>query len=417
MIDAGGPVTVRSRLRRIVPPAGPVRGLAAATLVNRLGDGLFAVGGILFFVRGLGLSPAEVAVGLTAAEVVGLAASVPAGLAADRLGARNIYGSVLVLQAAATAVFVTVHSFPVFLAVAVVAAAGQKAARAVSNALVAHVAGERRVAVRGYLRSVANLGLSVGALAGGAAVTIDTRQDYSVLMPAGAATFAVAAVMVAALPVTGRQPAPPRSARWPALRDTRYLVVTALNGVMSLQYWVLPIALPLWVALRTSAPRGIISVVLTLNTALIVLFQTRATRGATTVSSAAAFVRRAGFVFLAGFVLIAAASGAPTWLAVALLVLGASVHTLGELWHAAGTFELSFGLAPPHAQGPYQGVFTMGAGAAEAIAPAVLVGACIGLGQPGWLLLGVLLAAIGAATPPIAAWAERHRTWSHPDSG
>jgi MFS family permease len=393
----------RTSMQRPYPPPGPERGLTAATLVNRLGDGLFAVGGVLFFVRGLGLSPAEVAVGLTAAEIVGLAASVPAGAAADRLGARNVYAAVLVLQTGATALFVTVHSFPVFFAVAVVAAAGQKAARAVSNALIAHVAGERRVAVRGYLRSVANLGLSVGALAGGAAITIDTRPAYSALMLADAATFALAALIVATLPPAGGPPAPAlQRTRWPVLRDTRYMVVTALNGVVSLQYWVLPIALPLWVASRTSAPRGLISILLTLNTVLIVLFQTRATRGATTVRSAAAHVRRAGFVFLAGFVLIAAASGPPAVPAVALLVAGAAVHTLGELWHAAGTFELSFGLAPPHAHGQYQGVFTMGIGAAEALAPAVLVGASIGLGQPGWLLLGLLFAATGMAVPPIA---------------
>jgi MFS family permease len=380
-----------------------------ATLVNRVGDGLFAVGGVLFFVRGLGLSPAEVALGLTAAEVVGLAASVPAGGAADRLGARNVYVAVLALQAVATAAFVTAGSFPLFVAVALLAAAGQKGSRAVSNALVAHVAGERRVTMRGYLRAVANLGLSLGALAGGLAITLDTRAAYSILMLADAVTFALAAAIVATLPRTERQAAPAAAPRtsWPALRDVPYLLVTALNGVMSFQYWVLPIALPLWVAARTSAPHWIISVLLTLNTALVVLFQTRATRGATTVPSAAAQVRRAGLVFLVGFGLIAAAAGAPGWAAVALLLAGAAVHTLGELWHAAGTFELGYGLAPAHAQGQYQGVFALGAGAAEALAPAVLIGACIGLGQPGWLLLGAVLAATGLATPPAAARAAR----------
>jgi hypothetical protein len=72
------------RLRRLLPPPGPARMLAVATLVNRFGDGLFAVGGVLFFIRGLGLSAGEVALGLTAAEVVGLAASVPLGSLADR---------------------------------------------------------------------------------------------------------------------------------------------------------------------------------------------------------------------------------------------------------------------------------------------------------------------------------------------
>jgi MFS family permease len=393
-------------LRRLVPPAGPVRRVAAATLVNRAGDGLFAVGGVLFFVRGLGLPPVEVALALTAAEAVALAASLPAGAAADRFGARTVYAAVLALQAVATAAFTTVHALPAFVAVAVVAAVGGKAARAVSNALVAEVAGERRVAVRGSLRAVANVGLSVGALAGGAAVTIDTRPAYSALMLVDAATFAVAASMVLGLPAAARAGMTASGPRWPVLRDVRYLAVTALNGVISLQYWVLPIAVPLWVASRTAAPRGVLSVLLTLNTVLVVLFQTRAVRGAETVGSAAASVRRAGFVFLAGLLLLAAAGGVPSGPAVALLVAGAAVHTLGELWHAAGTFELSYGLAPPHAHGQYQGVFTLGTGAAEAVAPAVLVAACIGLGPAGWLLLGLVFAVAAAAMPPVARWAE-----------
>jgi hypothetical protein len=396
-----------SRLVGLLPPRGPVRGLAVTNLVNRMGDGLFAVGGILFFVRGLGLPPAEAALGLSIAEIVGLAASVPAGAAADRFGARGVYTGVLLLQAVATALFVAVPSFPLFVLVAVVAAFGQKAARAVSSALVAHAAGEGRVAARGYLRAVANLGLSLGALAGGVAVTIDTRAAYSALMLADAGTFGAAALIVVLLPVTGRRQAAAGGARRPAFRDLRYLVVTGLNGVISLQYWVLPIALPLWVATRTSAPRAVISVVITLNTVLIVLFQTRAGGGATTVPAAARLVRRACLVFLAGFALIATAHGVPAWAAVTLLALGAAAHTLGELWHAAGSFELSYGLAPEHAHGLYQGVFTIGIGMAEAVAPTVLVGAAIGLGQPGWILLGLVIAASGVAMPPVAAWAAR----------
>lgn len=398
--------------RSLLPPPGPARKLAVATLVDRFGDGLFAVGGVLFFVRGLGLSAGEVALGLTAAGVVGLAMSVPIGSLADRLGARNVLGWVLILQALATSLFVTVQVFPVFIAVAVLAAVGQKAARGTSNALIAHTAGEHRVAVRAYLRSVANSGLALGALAGGVAVTIDTRAAYTILMLIDAATFAIAALIVATLPVAGHQQASDcAQTKWPALRDLRYLVVTALNGVMSLQYWVLPIAVPLWVATRTSAPRGVVAILISLNTAMIVLCQVWAGRNATTVQSAARHVQRAGVVFLVGFVFMAAATNQPTWPAVALLVLGTFVHTLGELWHAAGTFELSYGLAPPHAHGQYQGVFALGTGAAEALAPAVLVGTCIGFGEPGWLLLGVVLAGTGMAVPRAAAWASAPGRW------
>ncbi|MFE2409054.1 hypothetical protein ACFXDE_11985 [Kitasatospora sp. NPDC059408] len=39
----------------------------------------------------------------------------------------------------------------------------------------------------------------------------------------------------------------------------------------------------------------------------------------------------------------------------------------------------------------------------------VLTGAVLALGHPGWLLLGLFFAAVGAAGPPVAAWTERTR--------
>nr|WP_221373917.1 hypothetical protein [Actinoplanes polyasparticus] len=96
-------------------------------------------------------------------------------------------------------------------------------------------------------------------------------------------------------------------------------------------------------------------------------------------------------------------SGVPAWVAAVLLVAAVVVHTLGELWHAAGGFEVSFAFAPPHATGQYLGVFGLGAGLAEAVGPGLLIGLCITWGRPGWYVVGALLAAAGALVP----WAVR----------
>ncbi|MEK8104161.1 hypothetical protein NKG94_01680 [Micromonospora sp. M12] len=57
-------------------------------------------------------------------------------------------------------------------------------------------------------------------------------------------------------------------------------------------------------------------------------------------------MRRAGLMFLLSCALISSAAGAPAWAAVTLLLTGIVVHTVGELWQAAGGFELSNELAP-----------------------------------------------------------------------
>jgi len=60
-----------SRLGQMLPPAGAPRDLAMAQLANSVGDGAFVVTSALFFTRVVGLSTAEVGLGLTIAWLVG----------------------------------------------------------------------------------------------------------------------------------------------------------------------------------------------------------------------------------------------------------------------------------------------------------------------------------------------------------
>jgi hypothetical protein len=85
------------------------------------------------------------------------------------------------------------------------------------------------------------------------------------------------------------------------------------------------------------------------------------------------------------------------------------VHTVGELWVSAASFELNFALAPAHAQGQYSGLFGLGPGFASAGAPSVLGVLCISWGAPGWLVMGAVFVAVGLAMPYAVRWAERTR--------
>ncbi|MFD6729924.1 MFS transporter, partial [Micromonospora aurantiaca] len=50
-----------------LPPPGPLRTLAYATLVNTVGAGLWLAGGALYLTRDVGLSATSVGAGLTVA--------------------------------------------------------------------------------------------------------------------------------------------------------------------------------------------------------------------------------------------------------------------------------------------------------------------------------------------------------------
>jgi hypothetical protein len=90
-------------------------------------------------------------------------------------------------------------------------------------------------------------------------------------------------------------------------------------------------------------------------------------------------------------------------------VSGVIIHSVGELWQAAGGFEASNVLAPPEAIGQYLGVFGFGIALAESLGPALLTFLCIQLGRPGWFLMGLIFLVSGLAVPPVIRWAERTR--------
>jgi MFS family permease len=394
----------------VLPRERQVRLLAAATLVNTVGNGLYLTGSALFFTRSVGLSPAAVGAGLTISGVLGMAAGVALGHVADRVGPREVALALFGFEALGVALYVFVHSFAAFLAVACLGALAERGNFAVRGALIVAVAPpDRRVAVRAYLRSVTNVGISLGAVLAGLALHADTRAAYVALMLGDAATFLLAGAFVARLAHVPPVPAPEAGPRLVALRDRGYVAVTALNGVLSFQFIVLTLALPLWLADHTGAPRWLVSPLLLCNTLLVVTLQVRASRGSETVRGAALAMRRAGWALAASCVLYAVAGGRGALAAGLLLAAAVVVHTAGELWQAAGGFGLSYELAADHAQGQYQGVFALGMNGARAFAPVILTTLCLGAGAPGWLALGIVFAAAGVATPPVARAADDRR--------
>jgi len=126
-----------SRLGQMLPPAGAPRDLAMAQLANSVGDGAFVVTSALFFTRVVGLSTAEVGLGLTIAWLVGFLTGVPLGNLADRRGARGTAVLLALMAAAGVGAFLFVRSFAGFLIAAIVYACSQTGLTAARQALLA----------------------------------------------------------------------------------------------------------------------------------------------------------------------------------------------------------------------------------------------------------------------------------------
>ncbi|WP_327088645.1 MFS transporter [Nonomuraea sp. NBC_01738] len=393
-------------MRHLMPEAGPQRVLAASNFVYTVGSGLYLTAGVLYFTQAVHLPAGQVGIGLAVAGVASLAVGIGVGHLADRLGARGVYAVTLVVQALATAGFILADSFWPFV-VAVCAATGAKAAGlAARSPLIRQHGGDRPQEFRGYLRAVTNIGISLGALLAGWAVQVGTVSAYQLLIVGNAVAFAASAALLVFLPPAVPAPAS-GGPRWIALRDRPYLLLTALDGVMAIQFKVLTVAIPLWLVAATTAPHWLVSGTMLVNTVIVIVFQVRASRGIDSSGAGGRAYRRAGVAFLASCGLISLSAGIPAWAVAAVLMAAVVIHTLGELWHSAGGFEVSFALAPERATGQYLGVFGLGAGLAEAFGPLLLIGLCIGWGPAGWFVVGALFALTGLATPYAVRWAER----------
>ncbi|MFD9905927.1 MFS transporter [Streptomyces sp. NPDC059063] len=398
----------------LLPDPGPQRVIAASNFVYTVGSGLYLTAGVLYFTQAVHLPASQVGLGLGIAGVVSLAVGIAVGHLADRRGARGVYAATLVVQALATAAFVLADSFWPFV-LAVGTATGAKAAGlAARSPLIRHYGGDRPQRFRAYLRAVTNVGISLGALLAGWAVQVDTLTAYQLLVVGNAFAFAAAAAILVLLPPVAPAPAA-RGPRWLALRDRPYLLLTALDGIMAIQFKVLTLAIPLWLVAATTAPRWLVSGTLVVNTVLVIALQVRASRSVDSPAAGGRAYRRSGVAFLLSCALISLSAGLPAWAAVTLLMGAVVIHTVGELWHSAAGFEVSFALAPDHATGQYLGVFGLGAGLAEAVGPGLLISLCVTWGRPGWYVVGALFALTGLAAPLAVRWAQQKQgTWRTP---
>ena len=393
----------------LLPEPGPRRVYALATLVNTFGYGLVQTSLVLYFTRVVHISSVQVGLGFTVAGLIGLVSGVPVGALADRHGPRAVVRATFGVQFLCWVGYLFVRDAVAFTAVLTVGMLAMNANGAADGALLRRVGGEDATAFRSATHAITNVGVSLGAVGCAVAVQIGTPDAYRALIGLNALTFLGAAAVCGRLPRYQPLPAPDDGPRWGALRDRAFVGYALYNALLSMEYMVILLPLPLWIVGDTHAPRWSVGALLLLNTFIVFAFQVRVGRKVATIVQGGAALGRAGLLFTVSCCAIAFTAGLPGWAALLLLAGAIAVHSTGELNHAAGTFALDFGLAPAHAQGQYQGLAGMGIGAGMAAAPTFMIGLCLTFGTAGWIGLAGFFALLGLAGPVIARWGERTR--------
>ncbi len=397
--------------RRGVPIDPTLRVLAAATLVNTMGNGAVVTTAALYFTRVLGLTPTQVGIALAVAAAVALFCQVPLGHLGDVRGPREVLVRLTAAAGIATLGLLLTRTVVTLVIVLAVEAFFDRGASAVRSGYIARVAtGGRGVAFKAYLRSVTNVGISVGALLGGVALAVDRPWAYLTVFALNGVSFLGSAAVLTRLPHLRPAPGPVEGeSRFGVLRDGPFVLVCCLTGIYAIHFFVIELAVPLWIAGRTSAPTWLVAVTMLVNTVAVAIFQVRLSRGSDTVPKAARRMAVSGVWVLAGFALIALAAGLPAWAAVVLLLAGAATHTVGEMVGSGGQWGVQMGLAPRERQGQYQGLAGMSFSLASILAPPLVAILCIGWGPPGWLTMGGLVLLAAVLNVPASRWALRTR--------
>ena len=134
-----------------------------------------------------------------------------------------------------------------------------------------------------------------------------------------------------------------------------------------------------------------------INTVLVTALQIRLSRGTGDILVSVKKFRLGTAYLLLSCLIYSASAGLPIWVAAMVLAVGMVVHTLGELFAAAGSWSIGFELATEKHMGQYQGVYSLGWGLSATFGPLYVTALAIGLGVIGWAIMGAIFMVSGIA--------------------
>jgi MFS family permease len=352
------------------PSVGEHRRFVTAIAVDAVGSGVFMPVCMLYFLVTTDLSLVQVGAAISIASAVALPAGPVLGGIVDRYGAKNVLLAGNALQFLGYAAYLVTDSFLGVTLWTVVVTVGRTAFWGSYGNIVAAISapGERERWF-GFLGALRNVGFALGGLLSGLAITIGTPSAFAAVVVANAASFALAFVLLLAVPPTPRagHRAPP-GAWGVVLRDRPYRLLWVAQLTFSTSMMVLNFALPVYATTVLGLPGWVTGAVFTLNTVMVGFGQGLAVR-AMTGALRWRVLLLTNAVFAASFLLMLGASWLSTALAVLVVLVGSAVYTFGEMLGGPVHGALSAEAAPEHLRGRYLSLIQLAWNLASTIGP------------------------------------------------
>jgi MFS family permease len=401
-------------IRRVLPPSKLERDLALQCVLSAFATGSFLTGTAVFFTQIVGLTGAQVGLGMSISGIVTLLLSLPLGRLSDHVGAKPLWALASVVEAVLYFAWPLVGGMVGFVALLSLLAAVSMAGNTGRNVYrIAVFPREVRVRALAYMRSARNVGYTLGALAGGIALAIGTRTAIIAVPMLTGALLMLNAVMVSRLPSIDRPAAPVHrdeengAAAPPAWRNLGFVTLSMCNGVLSSNQVLLNVVVPLWLVERTDAPHTLLAWLFGTNTVMAVLLQVRASRGSETVNGALRAVRLSGWAFILSCLVIGVTHETIGWVSIVLIWLGHVTITGAELWQSASDWGFQSELSDHRRLGDYQGVWGLGYQAQPIIFPGLFTFLALQWGEPGWAVIAGIGVLAAVVSHPAARAAER----------
>ncbi len=368
-----------------------IRKVSLASLIDRFGNGLLISVLVIYFSFVEGLGPSKTALALSIGAAAGLIATIPAGHVVDRLGQRTVVVFAMAANGFAILGLIFVHSF-IWLAICFAAdSVANVFSRNGQLTLIARVGSPENAARnRAYTRSINNLGIGLGSLGAGIALSVNSANGYRIAIFIDACTFLLGALIYRTVPYFPPTLREREKFDWTIFRDGRYIAATIMSAITNIQFIVQNIGIPIWIVKYTDAPRWWVSTLLILNTAAVVIFQVKVSKSSKPLKDSYHQYLMSGALLAGACALYAFAEGPSAKIASALLLFGMVLNVVAELFISMVHWQISFDLADSSRQGAYYGLWTFGNGLTEIIGPTLVTFALVSMGKAGWALLGLM---------------------------
>ncbi|MBC9732981.1 MFS transporter [Nocardioides sp. zg-578] len=410
------------------PPTPLAARLSVQSVLFAIGDGTFITASAVFFTQVVGLSAAQVGVGITVAGIASFLVAVPAGKLADRIGPQRMWALGALGTALAYAVWPLIDGFAAFLVMSVVLEVVNSAGGAARGAYVLDVVPRvERVASQAYMYAAMNLGFTVGALFGGVALAFEGDTVVAALPWFTATLMLGNAFWITRLPKAAHRERPnaleaavvgaledAEGARTVpgALQNRAFLLTSFFSGVLWTNQVLLHIVIPLWLVQETDAPRVLVALLFGTNTVMCIFLPMVVAKTVSGLTTALRATRISSTFLVLSCVITLVTHDTIGWVTITLVWVGHVTVTVGELFLSAAGWAFESELSDPDRRGEYQGAQNLGSTLGYVWAPALYTYLAMEQGALGWLVIaGILVVATVAIHPSVRAaqrFLERH---------